>query len=159
MTPRMQPKDDLHQRIRDVFECAVHTTCCERGCRLGLTGIFNYVVIKGEDVSKNNRACDCIVIHGADPLRVTLVELKSGNVKNTQVMEKFLSSADIIPRLKRDVFGSKKYKLQLLLLIKHRKRRSFYRFWRTHKFKIMGERCSLRVLPCGSKLADTYNDQ
>ena len=159
MTARIEPKDDLRQRTRDVFGCAIHAACCERGCKLGLTGIFNYVVIKGEDVAKNSRACDCIIIHGTDPPSVSLVELKSGNVKNTQVMEKFLSSADIIPRVVRDVFGSKKYKLGLLLLVKHRKRQSFYRFWRTQKFKIMGERYSMQILPCGSELASTYNNR
>ena len=46
-----------------------------------MTGISNYAVLKGEDVVKDNKVCDCILIHDTDPPRVLLIDPKSGNIK------------------------------------------------------------------------------
>lgn len=123
-----------------------------------MAGITNYAVVKGEEVIKNRKACDCIVIHDTLPPRVSLVELKSGNVKQTQALEKFLSTAEIISQIERDVLGNKKCRPYFLLLTKGRKRRTFYTLWRTLRIKVGGVEYPVQVLPCGSELINAYID-
>lgn len=159
MTAQSSPGANLRHLARATFGNAVRESCREHGCSLSLTGIDDYAVVKGEDVIKSSKACDCIVIHDTLPPRVSLVELKSGNVKQTQVLEKFLSTSRLIPLIERNVLGNRKCHPKLLLLIKGRKRKFFYVFWRAQKIKINGKRHSVQVLPCGSELANSYADR
>ena len=156
MTTGTKPKGSLRQLVSAAFGDAVRPNCREQGCRLCLTGISNCVVLKGEAVVKDKKMCDCIVIHAAHPPRTALVELKSGNVKHNQVAEKFSNALDLVPRAEQVAFGSEKCRLSLLLLVKHRQHRSFYALWRRQKFKIRGAPYTVRVLPCGTELADAY---
>lgn len=158
MTTLAHFNNDVHQRTYVAFGTAVRKNCCEHGCRLGLAGISNYAVLKGEDVVKDGKVCDCIMIHDTDPPRVLLIELKSGNIKIGQVIEKFLGGIDIIPQVERYILGNKRYQISLLVLTKRRMRKSFYKFWRSHRLKINGKRHSVQILKCGVELASVYDD-
>lgn len=47
--------------IKKNFADAVVTRCSERNCTLRLSGLSDYVVLKGERVFKSLKVCDCII--------------------------------------------------------------------------------------------------
>lgn len=138
-----------------MFGKAVINKCCEKNCKLGLEGIFNYVVMKGEKVTRQ-KICDCIIVHDASPPRIILVELKSGGVRFEQVIEKFTNGLHLMLQFDRAIFGNRRYNVNMLLLVKRRLPRTFYSRIRSHKFKLRGEKYSIMTLRCGEDLVDMY---
>ena len=123
---------------------------------MGLAGLSGYVVLKGEQVVKNRKICDCIIVHNASPPRIILVELKGRGAKHRQAVEKFSNAVDALSRIERGPFSSGKHSVSILLLIKKRRRRSFYRMWGNDPLAIGGKKHSVQILPCGAELADVY---
>lgn len=146
----------LRQRARVAFGGAERRGCCEHGCRLGLGGIRDCVVLKGEDIVEGGRICDCVIIHATKPPRVVLVELKSGGAKLGQVFEKFSNAVGLLSRIEQDVFVGGEYDATMLLLVGRRRRKSLYAMCATREFTIGGKRRSILVIPCGTHLADVY---
>lgn len=146
----------LRRRVRAAFGGAERRGCRERGCALGLGGIPNCTVLKGEEIAEGRRVCDCVIIHAATPPRLVLVELKSGGAKPGQVFEKFSNAVDLVSRMERDIFAGEKYDASILLLVGRRRRRSLYATCRAREFVVGGKRCSVQVLPCGTHLDDVY---
>ena len=147
----------LRRRVQAMFGGAVRQSCRDQGCGLGLGGLSDYIVLKGEDVLRGKKMCDCIIIHAVSPPRVVLVELKSGGVKQGQTLEKFSNAVDFLAQTEQDLFAGARYGVIMLLLIKRRKRKSFYAMWRTRQFVTGGKKRSVMTMPCGTRLADIYS--
>ena len=47
--------------IKNNFANAIVRRCSERNCKLGLNGLSNYIILKGERVCQNRKICDCII--------------------------------------------------------------------------------------------------
>ena len=156
MTARPPRADVILRRIHASFGGAERRGCCERGCRLVLGGITDCVVLKGEDIVGDRRICDCVIIHAGIPLRVLLVELKSGGAKPSQIFEKFSNAADLVSQMGRRLFDGEEYDVGILLLVGRRRRQSLYDTCRTREFVVGGKKHAVQVLPCGTHLADVY---
>ena len=137
------------------FGKAVVNDCCERRCKLGMAGISNYVILKGEKAMPGQKTCDCIVIHDTSPPRIVFVELKSGGVKSMQVIEKFSNALEFFSH---NVIKDRAYSITMLLLVKRRLPKAFYTVIRNHGFKLKGKKHYIITLPCGKKLADVYKE-
>ncbi len=71
----------LIDTIRANWEAAVRNRCRESGCALTMGGVPRHVILKGEELVDEGKACDCvIIIVDAQRVVVALVELKSGSL-------------------------------------------------------------------------------
>ena len=141
--------------VNDKFGKAVINGCCERRCKLGLVGISNYIILKGEKAMPGQKTCDCVVIHGTSPPRIVFVELKSGGVKSKQVIDKFSNALEFFSH---NVIKDRAYDISMLLLVKRRLPKTFYTVIREHGFKLKGKKYYIITLPCGKELADVYKE-
>lgn len=156
MTGRRSKADRAGSRARLLFESSVRDRCSEHNCCLGLQGIADYTVLRGESVVSGGKMCDCVIFHDTVVPRILFVELKSGLFRTGQVVEKFTNALDWLSSVKKDVFGRVDYKVTLLLLHKRRVPRPQYSALRKYPFRQGGRRHSLRVLPCSAQLAALY---
>ena len=71
--------------------------CNDQGCCVGLEGIKDRIIIKGEQLTlqafgKEKKSCDCFIFTINEMLVVSLVELKSQTPKFDDLQEKFDNS-------------------------------------------------------------------
>ena len=50
-------------QLRDLMGEAIKKDCSENNCCLGLRGLSNCTILKGEIVLPDKKACDCIIFH------------------------------------------------------------------------------------------------
>lgn len=143
-------------RARHMFKASVVKRCSEQGCCLGLQGISNYTMLRGEGVVSSGRMCDCVILHDTVVPRIVFVELKSGLFRTGQIIEKFTNALDWFSSVKKEIFGVVDYKVTLLLLHKRRIPRMEYSTLRNHPFRQGGRRHSLQMLPCNAQLSTLY---
>ena len=146
------------QLVRDALSEAVMSGCCERKCKLGLVGISNFVVLKGEKVVKKQNNCDYIIIQNTTPPQIVLVELKSGGVKHDQVIKKFSNTLQWISEFNSVRFNNQEYRVTMLLLVKRRLSKTLRTIIRSHGFKLKGKRHFIITSHCGLELADVYKE-
>lgn len=123
---------------------------------MGLQGISNYTILRGESVVSSGRMCDCVIFHDTVVPRIVFVELKSGLFRTGQVIEKFTNALEWLSSVKKEVFGAGDYKITLLLLHKRHGPRTEYSTLRKHPFRQGGRKHSLQVQPCSTQLATLY---
>ena len=82
-------------RIAKAYPDAVQERCEEHGCSLGLEGLPERVVLKGELVPHQGRICDGLVFVAVEERGVALaaVELKSGSYYPEEVLEQLQNGA------------------------------------------------------------------
>ena len=158
MTAQSKQSTGIVAYLSNVFKNAIIDRCCERNCRLGLAGLSNCVVLKGEKIAKDRKMCDCIVIHSVSPPRIILVELKSGGVRAEHVIEKFENALQFLSQAEHNLHGNQVYNVNMLLLIKRRLPRTFYTRLRAQKFNMKGKKHSIMTLRCGAGLVDLYTE-
>jgi len=76
--------------IQSNFAEALREQCSEIGCTLNLRDIGNLVIIKGEEIRKDVKICDCIVFIEDPSLGnvIGIVELKNKTAHVDEVCEK-----------------------------------------------------------------------
>lgn len=156
MTARKGTVGGPGSRARRLFNASVRDRCAEKNCCLGLQGISNCTVLRGEGVASGRKMCDCVVLHDAAVPRVVFVELKSGLFRTGQVVEKFANALDWLSSVEKEIFGEVDYRVTLVLMHKRRVPRASYSALRSYPFRQSGRRYSLRVLPCNAQLAALY---
>ena len=144
--------------VTNTFKDAVIDKCCEHNCKLGLGGISNCAILKGEKITTKQKMCDCIIIHDIAPPRIVLVELKSSGVKVEQIVEKFKNGVQFLLQTDFNVIGDQESNINMLLLVKRRVPRAFYTRVRAQKLKIKGKKHSITTLRCGVNLVDVYKE-
>ena len=131
---------------------AVLARCSERGCCLGLRGMSGCIVVKGEKVLPNKKACDCIIFHGLPVPRVVLVELKSGFVNSGQIEEKFENTLEWMLGSAEGILGRPDYRIGLLLLYGRGISKSYYSMLRSWAFRVGASRtfsrCCIAARSC-----------
>lgn len=156
MTESINRGSKAGSRARLLFKTSVLNRCSEQGCCLGLQGISNYTMLRGEGVVSSGRMCDCVILHDTVVPRIVFVELKSGLLRTGQIIEKFTNALDWLSSVKNEIFGSVDYKVTLLLLHKRRVPRTEYSTLRNHPFRQGGRRHSLQILSCNAQLGTLY---
>lgn len=94
ITRPVKPDGFESGQLRKLFDKAIRTRCSENKCCLGLRGLSDYTILKGELVLPNKKACDCIIFHDGLVPHVVLVELKRGLVRSGHVEEKFKNTLE-----------------------------------------------------------------
>jgi hypothetical protein len=93
-------------RIKNNIINAIINRCSEKGCRLRLDGLNNYVVLKGERICLDRKICDCIIFTENDYIIIGIVELKGKTEHSSEIIEKLtngsLTALDILERCSDD---------------------------------------------------------
>jgi hypothetical protein len=93
-------------RIKSDFAHASKRRCSERGCTLGLGGLGNHLVLKGEELCPDRQSrrlpmCDCIIFVADGSIIIGIVELKSKTADPGQIEKKLANSS----RIALDILG------------------------------------------------------
>lgn len=156
ITRHAKQKGGKPRRLAILFSGAVQERCSENNCCLGLRGLSNYTILKGESILPDEKVCDCIIFHDDAVPHIVIVELKRGLVRSGQVQEKFENTLELVSKIKEELGGLADYRIVLLLLHGRRIPKSAHVDLRAYTFKSRGKRHSLQILPCNAQLADLY---
>ena len=157
ITVRAKLKSQKLRQLRTLFEDAVQERCAENNCCLGLHGLSNYIILKGENILPDKKACDCVIFHDSAVPHIVIVELKRGRVKSGQIQEKFESTLNWLSKIEEELCARVDCKIILLLLHGRGISKAAHVDLRAHAFKSSkGRRHSLQILPCNAQLADLY---
>ena len=109
----MSGSSKLHL-VRSTLGHAVINGCCEQNCLLRMTGIGEFMVLKGEELSRS-RVCDCIIFYRQGSYGAALVELKSSYSHVGPITEKFTNTLKIVKKVAKNIsLDVKSYHLVLL---------------------------------------------
>lgn len=158
MTAQSRQAANIGSQLNNIFKDAAIDKCCERKCKLGLRGISNYSILKGEKIASGQKMCDCVIIHDVSPPRIILVELKSGGIRFEQIVEKFENGLQLLAQTDRTVQEKQTYNVKMLLLVKRRQPKTFYTRIRAHKLEMKGRKHSIITLRCGAELVNVYRE-
>lgn len=154
---RPKPKSLKLRHLCTMFEGAVQERCAENNCCLGLRGLSNYIILKGENILPDKKACDCIVFHDGAVPHIVVVELKRGLVGSGQIQEKFENTLSWLSKVEEEFCARGDCRIILLLLHGRGISKAAHVDLRAHVFKSSkGRRHSLQILPCNAQVADLY---
>ena len=96
--------------------------CCEKGCKIGLDGIRQRIIFKGEEAAyylldKEKSACDCLIFTMGDVLVIAVVELK-GKSPKIELQKKFQNSIKTVEIILNKQRINSGYKIIPILLAK-----------------------------------------
>lgn len=138
------------QLVRASFKDAVVSSCCEHKCLLRMTGMGEFVILKGERLS-TSKVCDCIIFYKQESYGVAIVELKSSYSHARPISEKFTNTLKIATEI------CKKMKLNvkshhLILLSKNHRNPIASDILSEIKINPNGSTHRLRLKKCGDNL-------
>ena len=81
--------------IKRDFAHALRSRCSENRCTLGLAGLRERVILKGDNIHQDRRMCDCIVFMVDDSVIVGIVELKGKTVHASEIIDKLANSSEV----------------------------------------------------------------
>jgi hypothetical protein len=82
--------------IKGDFGREIVNQCSERSCKLKLTGLSDYVILKGERICNNRKICDCIIFTmGDEYIVIGVVELKSRTAHSSEIEEKLTNGSEV----------------------------------------------------------------
>ena len=141
--------------VKKQFVNAITRSCEEKGCKLGLENLNeDYIVVKGEKVTKSEKICDCIIFINDKILSV--VELKSKRVHARDIIDKLTSSLSISLKILKDASNKTKRQVEfdvyLLVLSKHWST-SEYRILSKSRVVVEGKKYYLILKRCGIDLS------
>ena len=112
ITRHAKQKGGKPSRLAILFGGAVQERCSENNCCLGLSGLSNYTILKGESILPDEKVCDCIIFHDDAVPHIVIVELKRGLVRSGQVQEKFENTLELVSKIKEELGGLADYSLR-----------------------------------------------
>jgi len=115
--------------IKDNYCDAAVSHCAEKECKLRLTGLDNYVILKGEKICKDRKICDHIIFVGNDLILIIVVEFKSRNARPREIEEKLVNcsraAVDILEK-RVGVDSPPKFEFYHLVVVRN---------WRPHEYR------------------------
>lgn len=151
-----RPPGALSMKLRTLFHDAVRARCSENNCCLGLRGLSDYIILKGESILPRTKVCDCIIFHNLEVPTVILVELKRGLVHPGEIEEKFKNTLEWVSRTDKILPSLSDCQVVLVLLHGRGISKSDNAALRALPFRSKGKKHPLQVLPCSAQLADLY---
>ena len=137
------------QCIEKKFNFAVIKTCKDAGCKLNLSGLQDFIVLKGEKIYKDQPVCDCIIFVKHQRLIAGVVELKSKTVDVSKVREQLTGGLRIVSdALQRCGIDASSVKCYVVVFAK-KWRKSEFKVITSSRIKFRGK--NLPILPkrCG----------
>ncbi|MGD2247085.1 MAG: hypothetical protein PVF58_01680 [Candidatus Methanofastidiosia archaeon] len=123
--------------IKEKYCDAIVLNCAEKGCKIDLREIENYIILKGEKICKNRKICDHIIFIGNNSITIVIVEFKSKNAKSSEVEEKLYNCSNYaLEILEKYTDGSFTYDFYHYVVVKS---------WRPPEYrKIVNTRLNIR---------------
>ena len=78
----------ITEHAKHKFKYAEIGKCQDHRCLLRLDGLSNYVRLKGERLSEDEKICDCIIFIHKENIILVIAELKGKNPKAGEIVEK-----------------------------------------------------------------------
>ncbi len=162
MKRRKKKKTDIIEFAREKFARFNKDKCEERDCKLsiGITKKRNYIILKGDEIYKDRKMCDCIILIRKGKCFLVIAELKNRDIDAGDIVEKHRNSLKFARELvKQSVNRLEEIEYYPVLLHKgvktveirrFRQKRNKIRFCKDHRFII--------IKKCGSTLSDVIDD-
>ena len=116
--------------IKRKFTHAIIPCCSERNCKLGLDGLSNYVILKGEKICQGRKICDCIIFTGN--VIIGVAELKSKTVHWSEIEKKLTNGSEFALQILNKAGGRGiRFEFYHLVLCKS---------WRPPEYKVITSR-------------------
>jgi hypothetical protein len=140
------------KRIAKEYHHAVTKECSDAGCKLKLSDLKDYVVLKGEAVFKDQPVCDCIIFVNNAISLVGVVELKSKTVDVSKVRQQLTNGLKFAIEVVKKygvnpeqfryyvIVMAKKWRKSELDVIKSKSRRIEFQ---GKKYPILTKRCGI----------------
>jgi hypothetical protein len=152
--------------IKNDFAEAIINHCKERGCKLKLVDLNNYVILKGEKVCERicieRQICDCLLFVVDTDVLIGLAELKSKNADAHEIKEKLTNGLEIASSILEKCCIEHEYvnfDFYLIVLakswphaIEHRKIKNTRVMFRGKEYDILPKKCGLSFLDLISRL-------
>ncbi|MGQ4915467.1 MAG: hypothetical protein ACP6IU_12095 [Candidatus Asgardarchaeia archaeon] len=144
--------------IRKTYSHAVIKRCSESGCRLITDrNLGEYIILKGERLLENKKACDCILIClRNDKLTIGIIELKSRTTHVNEVVEKLYNCSEFVLSLIDDFYNKKSsigYELIHIVLSKGRSSSEF-QMMKNRKIKLKGRKYDIIFKNCNTSFSE-----
>jgi hypothetical protein len=123
--------------------------CEDSGCQLKFNGLSKYVILKGDEIHRNCKMCDCIIFVEQDNrIIIGVVELKSKTIHVNEVKEKLENGSktafDIIKEC------GNKNKLDFCFLVLHKGiNGSTFKLLSKKKIEVNGRKHNILIKSCG----------
>ncbi|MGC8932751.1 MAG: hypothetical protein ACP5KE_09110 [Candidatus Methanodesulfokora sp.] len=137
--------------IKDNYDNAIIKHCSERSCELRLTGLNNYVILKGEKICRDKKMCDCIIFADRSPVLIGVVELKSRTADPDEVEEKLTNGSQMALDILERCCGRVDFRLYPIVLSKSW-RPSEYILIAKKRIEIRGRKYRITLKSCGDEL-------
>jgi hypothetical protein len=140
--------------IAKEFNHAVIKTCSDAGCTLKLSGLKDYIVLKGEVVYQNQPVCDCIIFVEHKKLLAGVVELKSKTVDVSKVRLQLANGLKIVFKaFNKCGIEPEQFKCFVVVLAK-KWRKSEYNVIKSKKVEFQGRKYYILPKRCGVSFAE-----
>ncbi len=142
------------EELQNQYSHAVVTQCREgRTCRLAPDGLGTHVILKGEDLNRPGRICDCVIFTADGELIVALVELKGKNPSASDAEEQLQNGADFALQALQDC-GWPYHKCTFHHIVLHSGIHiSAHRVLSNKKITVRGQGYRIMIARCGQSFA------
>lgn len=135
--------------IKNNYTNAIIPRCYKMGCHLGLNGLNNYVILKGERICTDRKICDCIIFTSDNYIIIGIVELKSKTVYASEIIEKLANGIKTaLDILEEGNDNCMKFEFYPIVLYKSL-HPAEYKVITSRKIKVKGKRYNIIPKKCG----------
>ncbi len=144
--------------LKSLYQDAAEEKCDEAYCKVDLSGLNEYVLLKGERLCPDQPMCDCIIFLMKNHLLIVgVVELKSKTVRLTQVISQLTGGIRCAFEAIRECRGDwGAAKLHVLVLAKRWKTSVLKTLKNSYKSRIefQGKHHYVLTRRCGIRFSD-----
>jgi len=135
--------------IRKNYHYAIVSGCSDKRCKLNLSDLKNFLVLKGEKLRGYQKISDCIIFIVKSTVIIGIVELKGKTVHVGDIINKLSNASKIaLGILQRCDPKNKKYNFYHIVLAE-KWHSSAYRVVTTRKIEVRGEKYNIIPKECG----------
>lgn len=149
---------NLIQTLEKNYYYAIVKKCSESNCKLGLKNLSNFIILKGEKLTTNQKICDCIIYLQEKCVYVVLVELKSRTLHATEIIDKLTNGLIISQEIIKGV-GLNISQIKFIpLLLSLSKNTSEYRVLTSKRIDFQGKKYKILLKKCGIILSEVLQN-
>ena len=141
---------DILKHLKTQYSHAVQKRCEEEGCKINLSDLKEYIILKGEELNPQKTICDCIIFLKRKTLIVGVVELKSGTTHASEVVNQLKSGLEFVFK---NMKGSAVDKVRVIVLAKKWKKSEYNKITKT-KIEIYGKKYPILPKRCGTYFSE-----
>lgn len=142
--------------IKSNFTNTIVARCSEKGCKLRLNGLSDYIVLKGERICQDRKICDCIIFVRNNRI-IGIVELKSRTAHPSEIKEKLINGSIIALDILEKCRDKQNYEFYHLVLSKSW-RPPEYRVIISRRIIVRGKRYDIIPKRCGVSFSAVISD-